>query len=163
MGTPELSRNEPPIVNSRSTDFAALYQSELQEQVARATFLLASNETAADVVHDVFAEVYERWDSIDNPGAYLQQSVLNRCRDAKRRTRTRTRFLAQKRALSEKSDLEYLTDALAKLPFNQRAAVVLRFYAGLTEAEIADVLDCALGSVGPWTHRALAALRKEFS
>jgi DNA-directed RNA polymerase specialized sigma24 family protein len=46
------------------------------------------------------------------------------------------------------------------LPFNQRAVVVLRFYVGLNNVEIAEALGCATGSVGPWLDRALKQLRK---
>ena len=55
---------------------------------------------------------------------------------------------------------ERLDDVLARLPFNQRAAVVLRFYGGHTTDEIAQALECANGSVGPWIDRALDKMRK---
>jgi RNA polymerase sigma factor (sigma-70 family) len=58
---------------------------------------------------------------------------------------------------------EVLFDVLARLPFNQRAAVVMRYFAGMTEHEIADALDARPGSIGPWIHRALNTLRKELS
>lgn len=54
-------------------------------------------------------------------------------------------------------------DALRALPFNQRAAVVLRFYGRLTVAEIAEALGCPPGSVGPWIHRALQTLPRTLS
>lgn len=54
-----------------------------------------------------------------------------------------------------------LYDALAALPFNHRAAVVLRFYQQFTDTEIADLLHCRPGSVGPWIQRGLRRLRKE--
>ena len=63
------------------------------------------------------------------------------------------------RAPSASAD-EHLDDLLLSLPFNQRAAVVLRFYGGLTSEEIARELGCAAGSVGPWINRALAKMRK---
>ena len=53
-----------------------------------------------------------------------------------------------------------LSDVLAKLPFNHRAAMVLRYYAGYTTDEISAALGCAPGSVGPWIERGLAAMRK---
>jgi RNA polymerase sigma factor (sigma-70 family) len=53
-----------------------------------------------------------------------------------------------------------LDDVLAILPFNQRAAVVLRYYAQLSIDEIADALGCRRGSVGPWISRALKSMRK---
>ena len=58
---------------------------------------------------------------------------------------------------------DVLFDVLARLPFNQRAAVVMRYFAGMTEHEIADALDARPGSIGPWIHRALATMRRELS
>jgi RNA polymerase sigma factor (sigma-70 family) len=48
---------------------------------------------------------------------------------------------------------------LARLPSRQRACLVLRYYDGLTDAEIADVLCCAVVTVRSNVSRALAALR----
>jgi RNA polymerase sigma factor (sigma-70 family) len=55
---------------------------------------------------------------------------------------------------------DVLDDALASLPFNQRAALVLRYFEGQSTAQIAATLDCAPGSVGPWIDRGLGKLRK---
>lgn len=54
-----------------------------------------------------------------------------------------------------------LTDAIARLPFRQRAVIVLRYYADLTEADIANALECRPGTVKSLSSRALAALSKE--
>lgn len=126
--------------------------------------MLGSDEAANDVVHDAFLSVYRRWDHVVDPGAYLNRAVLNGCRDTARRTETDAR--ARRRLSSDDivsaTDTD-LVDVLRRLPFNQRAAVVLRFYARMTESEIAATLDCRPGSVGPWIHRALKSLRKELS
>jgi RNA polymerase sigma factor (sigma-70 family) len=50
---------------------------------------------------------------------------------------------------------------LARLPRRQRAALVLRYYEGLPDAEIAEVLGCAVGTVRAHISRALATLRTE--
>jgi RNA polymerase sigma factor (sigma-70 family) len=52
-----------------------------------------------------------------------------------------------------------LIDQLAHLPRQQRAALVLRYYEGLSDAEIADVLGCAQSTVRSNASRALATLR----
>lgn len=49
--------------------------------------------------------------------------------------------------------------ALSMLPSEQRAVLVLRYYAQLSEAEIADVLQCSPGTVKSRSSRALTALR----
>lgn len=64
---------------------------------------------------------------------------------------------------ADTSERDVLDDALAKLPFNQRAAVVLCFYAQCSHREAADALGCPIGSIGPWITRALIALRKELA
>jgi RNA polymerase sigma factor (sigma-70 family) len=141
--------------------FADFYRLELEGQVRRAVLLLGSNDIANDVVHDAFIAVYRRWDSLDEPGPYLHVTVLNGCR-AIHRQRSRQRRLLPRfvdRGDPASAD-EYLDDLLAELPFNQRAAVVLRFYGGLTTEEIARELGCPAGSVGPWINRALASMRK---
>ncbi|HEY7069403.1 MAG TPA: sigma factor-like helix-turn-helix DNA-binding protein, partial [Acidimicrobiales bacterium] len=58
---------------------------------------------------------------------------------------------------------EHLWDALNQLPFNHRAALVLRYYHQLPEREIADLIGCRPGSVGPWIRRGLERLRKDLS
>ena len=141
--------------------FGDFYRLELDAQVRRAVLLLGSNDLANDVVHDAFIAVYRRWDALNEPGPYLHIAVLNGCRGI-RRQRSRQRRLLPRlvdRASPPSVD-DVLDDLLAELPFNQRAAVVLRFYGGLTTDEIAGELGCAPGSVGPWINRALAKLRK---
>ena len=145
-------------------EFRALYEREHAGQVRRATLLLGSTELAHDVVQDAMAEVYARWETIAQPGAYLNRVVLNRCRDATRRARVQRRSLVRlvDRAPSPPPD-DPLGDLFDRLPFNQRAVVVLRFYAGCSVAETAEALGCRQGSVGPWVDRALATLREQLS
>jgi RNA polymerase sigma factor (sigma-70 family) len=141
--------------------FGEFYRLELDGQVRRAVLLLGSNDLANDVVHEAFVAVYRRWDVLDDPGPYLHIAVLNGCRGIHRQRSRQRRLLPRlvDRA-ARASDHELIDDLLAELPFNQRAAVVLRFYGGLTTVEIARELGCAPGSVGPWINRALARLRK---
>lgn len=141
--------------------FGDFYRLELHAQVRRAVLLLGSNDLANDVVHEAFVAVYRRWDVLDDPGPYLHIAVLNGCRGIHRQRSRQRRLLPRliDRA-GQPSDNQLLDDLLAQLPFNQRAAVVLRFYGGLTTDEIARELGCAPGSVGPWINRGLAKLRK---
>lgn len=146
---------------SGDADFGGFYRSELDGQVRRAVLLLGSNDLANDVVHDAFIEVYRRWDTLAEPGPYLHVAVLNRCRGIHRQRSRQRRLLPRLTDRDSSAPVgEHLDDLLAELPFNQRAAVVLRFYVGLTTDEIAGVLGCAPGSVGPWINRALAKMRK---
>jgi len=143
----------------RRADFTALYLREIDGQVRRAALLTGSPETAHDLVHDAFVEVYRRWDGLREPGPYLGRSVLNRCRDHARREATARRKLPLLVERGQAGD-EHLWDALQALPFNHRAAVVLRYYHQLPQGEIAELLGCRPGTVGPWLQRGLRALRK---
>ena len=155
-----LPAHDLPVTRDDSA-FAELYATELQSQVRRAALLTGDSELAHDLVHDAFVELYRRWHTLDQPGAYLAVAVLNRCRDHGRRqsvARRRLPLMADRHVPS--TDHEFLLDALQQLPFNHRAALVLRYYHALTEAEIAVQLACRPGSVGPWISRGLKQLRK---
>ena len=158
--TAEIGR--PPV--DAPTAFAAFYARELDGQVRRAFLLLGSNEVANDVVHDAFVAVYRRWDDIDEPGPYLNRVVLNGCRDV---ARQRSRHLRALQRIVDQSDAQdqpdILDDILHSLPFNHRAAIVLRYYAQLSLAEIADSLGARPGSVGPWIDRGLKKMRRALS
>ncbi len=143
--------------------FADLYRAEHAGQVRRAALLIGSDETANDVVHDAFAAMYRRWDTITDPGPYLNRAVLNGCRDVGRRRVADRKLVRRLRPQDQPGRHEILLDVVQRLPFNHRAAIVLRFYAGMTEREIAAALDVPVGSVGPWISRALATMNKELS
>ena len=145
---------------SAAGSFADFYRAELDGQVRRAALLTGSTEQANDIAHDAFTEVFRRWDDLDQPGAYLNRTVLNRCRDLARTQSRRGRLMTRIITDDTSWDAEPIADLLDTLPFNQRAAVVLKFYVGLSNIEIADALDCPPGSVGPWLDRALKQLRK---
>jgi RNA polymerase sigma factor (sigma-70 family) len=147
--------------------FEGFYRAELDGQVRRAFLLTGSNEAANDLVHDAMVEVYGRWSLLDRPGAYLNTAVVNRCRDRARHARVADRaapFLVGAVSTPDVGEQAVTIErALAGLPFRHRAAIVLRFYAGLTADEIAVALGCSAGSVGPWITRGLAAMREELS
>ena len=156
------------MASDRNTaSFASFYEAEHRGQVRSATLILGSRELAHDVVHDAFTRVLVEWDRIELPGPYLNRCVVNGCRDVLRHRRVRDRFLRTRRPGDvDQSTHEIdvgLFDALDRLPFNQRAAVVLRFYLQLTENEIAEHLGCRPGSVGPWIRRGLDRLAQEFT
>jgi len=152
------------LVDPASRDFEAFYEQHHGVQVRRAYLLVRSTELANDIVHDAMVGVWRRWPNLKNPGGYLSQAVLNGCRDAGRRRASHKVIIRRLRPnAADRAESEVLDDVLAALPFNQRAAVVLRYYGGWSTTEIAAALDCSVNSIGPWTTRALATMRKELS
>lgn len=159
----ETDERQPAnVAGAAGAGFADFYEGEVERQTRRAVLLIGSREAAQDAVHDAFLAVYQRWNQLESPGPYLERVVLNRCRDVGRRVQVARRHADQHPSDVPAADAP-LFDALATLPFKHRAAVVLRYYHQCTEAEIAALLECRPGSVGPWIQRGLRRLAKELS
>lgn len=138
-----------------------------------ATMLTCEAWQAEDLVSDVLTRAYGRWDRIsrlDQPHAYVRRMVLNsylswRKRNA--RMLPRADLEADVESSPDQTAAHAECDAmfrrLAALPRRQRAAVVLRFYAGMADREIAAEMGCREGTVRGHISRALTALRIEMS
>jgi RNA polymerase sigma-70 factor (sigma-E family) len=144
----------------RDQSFEALYGEEYEPMLRIAFLLVDSTDLAEEVVHDAFAKVFERWSKVTNPGAYLRTCVVNRCRDVQRRRRTERRTPLPPAERSAELGADELADALATLPIKRRAAIVLRYYDGLSETRIAEVLGVPPGTVKSLLSRGLAELRE---
>jgi RNA polymerase sigma-70 factor (sigma-E family) len=140
--------------------FEDLYAGQYPTMVRLAYAMVDTREQAEEVVQDSFAAVYERYDRLDHPVAYLRTTVLNGCRRVLRR-----RMLSRRQPTPPGEDgslvYNHVVDAIRRLPHKQRSMVVLRYDLQLTDAEIAATLGVPLGTVKSTLHRAIAALRKE--
>jgi RNA polymerase sigma-70 factor (sigma-E family) len=146
-------------------DFSAFVVSSWPLLV-RAGRLLAPDPSASeDLVQAALLKTYQRWGSIGEPMAYTR-TVLVRLAIRAGRRRWHGETPTQPMPDVVGSDPLALVDsadgvrrALAALPAEQRAVVVLRYYCDLSEADIAAALGCSVGTVKSRAHRALAALR----
>ena len=153
---PSTSTDETEFLPS----FVDLYHELLTPMVRLAWALTGSEVVAEVVVHDAFIRVHAHWSRIESPRAYLRQTVVNACRSASRRAR-RERALGTVALIDAAHlDADELFDALATLPYRQRAELVLQFYEGLPQSEIAQVLRCREGTVASLVHRGLTQLRR---
>jgi RNA polymerase sigma-70 factor (sigma-E family) len=157
----------------------ALYAAHYRSLVRLAALLVRDVETAEEVVQDAFVAMHGAWRRLHDPDkalAYLRQTVVNRSRSALRRRRTAGRHVqTARRDLPDAPSAEHgalahldraaIMTALGDLPRRQREVVVLRYYADLSEADIAEALGISRGSVKSHASRAMAALRTtlEFS
>ncbi len=153
----------PVAPEERWTAFAELYRAEHHRMLRLAVLLTSSTEVAQDVVQDSFVRLYRQWDGVRDPSGYLYRIVVNGSRSHHRRARREQH--ARERAGRNADSVavlgaDELQDALASLPYRQRAALVLRFYDDRSEAETAAVLGCRPGTVGSLVHRGLAQLKK---
>jgi RNA polymerase sigma factor (sigma-70 family) len=127
-----------------------------------ASFLTHDTEAGEDVAQDVLVTMSQRWGSYDRPAAYLRTSIVNASYNWNRQRKTaRSKLPMLTSSDEQRQGFDELADAIARLPFRQRAVLVLRYYARLSEAEIADALDCRPGTVKSLASRALATLAKE--
>ncbi|HEY7070997.1 MAG TPA: sigma-70 family RNA polymerase sigma factor [Acidimicrobiales bacterium] len=141
--------------------FDELFRREREPMVRVAYLIAGSTAVAEEVAHDAFVTVFERWDRLDQPGAYLRRCVVNGAMRASRRRAHGERLAAAAAPPGEVGPgFDDTLDAVRRLAPRARALVVLRYYAQLTTQEIADVLQIPQGTVKSGLHRALADLRE---
>jgi RNA polymerase sigma-70 factor (sigma-E family) len=152
---------EPAGRTVLTPSFVEFYEQRYAAMVRLAVALSGSSASAEDLVQDSFVRVHARWDRISDPSAYLRRAVVNACHSAHRRQKHEREVTALHagEAVATLAPDE-LFDVLARLPYRQRAALVLRFYDGLSQREIAQVLECSQGTAASLVHRGLERLRK---
>lgn len=149
-----------------------LFTAHYRPLVRLAALLLRERGAAEEIVQDAYVALHHRWRRLrdaDKALAYLRTCVVNGSRSALRHRTVVDRHLAGSappgHAPSAESGALDLLDhaavvtALHGLPARQREAVVLRYYADLSEAQIAEAMGVSRGAVKSHTSRAMAALR----
>jgi RNA polymerase sigma-70 factor (sigma-E family) len=139
----------------------------------RTALLLTGQDrsSAEDLLQICLERAYRNWARITrlgNPERYVRRILVNAANDRWRRlSRTPERplsaagsGLAVPDRAGEVADRDILVRALATLPQRQRSVIVLRYFDGLAEAEIAVLLGCSLGTVRSQVSRGLARMRQ---
>jgi RNA polymerase sigma factor (sigma-70 family) len=141
--------------------FEDVYRADYPRMVRAARLITGSTATAEEIVQDAFVALYPRFDELADPSGYLYRSVVNGSLTQQRHERVaqRLRHLTAASEATAPTDLDETWLELRKLPPRRRAAVVLRYYADLPVADIADLLGCQPGTVKSMLHRALAQLK----
>lgn len=153
---------------------ATLFREHHAALVQLAMLLVRDQPTAEDVVQDVFARLHARGGTAGgqgNPESYIRAAVLNGCRSILRRRALAQRLAAIRGSKPEvvrsaeheaivAEDRREVLAALAALPARRREVLVLRYFLGLSEAEIAEVLGISAGTVKSTAARGLAALAR---
>jgi len=156
-----LSMAAGGVRGGRDQTFEELFERERQPMVRLAYLITSSRAGAEELVHDAFVEVYQRWPQLDRPGAYLRTCVVNRAIRQKKRGRRRVVDLRREETVEHGYDHTFA--ALDGLVPRARAMVVLRYYAEMSQAEIAELLGVPVGTVKSGLHNALAELKKVLS
>jgi RNA polymerase sigma-70 factor (sigma-E family) len=154
----------------RDADFTA-YLHARQGRLLRTAYLLTGDQhQAEDLLQTSLAKLYLAWDRVhdrESVDAYVRRIMVNEhnslWRRAWRRREQPTDSVPDLAATSPAYDDgagAALWAAVQTLPRKARAVLVLRYYEELTEAETAEVLGIAVGTVKSQTSRALATLRE---
>jgi RNA polymerase sigma-70 factor (sigma-E family) len=145
------------------SSFDAFYREWHAPTVRLARLLTGAPAIAEDLSQEAFLRVYRRYGDLDNPVGFLRTVTVNVCRNWHRgRTREALRLVRHGPDPASVSPGEHeLEQVVSALPFRQRAVLVLRYWADLSERDVAAVLGCRPGTVKSLHSRALARLRKE--
>lgn len=140
------------------------YVARSYQQLVRSAYLLVGDlGHAEDLVQSALVRCLQHWDRIESADAYVRQTLV---RLATRWRRRRWHGELPREQLPDSAgsgaDLDVAVDvrsALAHLPWQQRAVLVLRYFDDRSEAETAQLLSCSIGTVKSRASRALTALR----
>ncbi len=155
------------------------FVAETVEPLLRSAYLITWDfAEAEDLVQECLFKVARRWPRVkkmERPVAYARTVLINLALDeGKRRSQRRSELGsgatgaleahhddAALRVLGRVETGTDLLGVLRELPPRQRATLVLRYFDDLSEAEVADVMGCSVGTVKSTTSRALGRLRRE--
>jgi RNA polymerase sigma-70 factor (sigma-E family) len=158
--------------DSGDTDesFAAYVRDRGDHHLRVAVLLTGDWHAAEDLVQASLVKLYRAWPRLEttkDPDAYLRRIMINTHRSwwrALSRREAPTAVLPEDSTTDDIAERQAISavvrQALAKLPRQQRAVLVLRYAADLPEAEIAELLGCSPGTVKTHAHRGLRALRE---
>jgi len=143
-----------------------------QHVLLRTAYVLTGNpHDARDLLQTALAKAYLSWGRLREPRAaeaYVRRIMVNEhiswWRRAWRTRENPTADLPEPRGgradpAAQSAERDELWTLVQTLPTRQRAAVVLRYYEDLSEAETAQLLGCSVGTVKSQTSRAVARLR----
>ncbi|WP_107060075.1 SigE family RNA polymerase sigma factor [Streptomyces sp. NRRL F-5123] len=146
------------------------YRAHYRALLGLAALLLDDTASCEDVVQEAFIRVHSARSRVRDPDktlAYLRQTVVNLSRSALRRRILGLKLLSKpmpdmasaEEGAYELLERDQLKAAMRSLQRRQREVLVLRYFADMTEAQVAETLGISLGSVKAYGSRGIAALR----
>jgi RNA polymerase sigma-70 factor (ECF subfamily) len=152
--------------------FSALLRTSAPRQYAVAHLILRDGDRAQDAVQEAFVSAWKGLGALRDPdawGAWLHRLTVRACFAAARREKRRRLVevhampdpepVAAEEPLSAMFERDQLARELDRLPVEQRAVIVLRFFADLPLDEVAAILDIPIGTAKSRQSRGLDAMR----
>lgn len=149
--------------------FADFVRARYAALVRHGTLLTGDRGHGEDLAQDALVKTYRAWRRLhpeSDPDAYTRQVMIRAAWRAGRRLWRReipTGELPERQAADAyepRDTAQLVLDALRSLPAQQRVVLVLRYWVGLPESEIAAMLNCSTGTVKSRASRAIATLRR---
>ncbi|MEU9158983.1 SigE family RNA polymerase sigma factor [Streptomyces sp. NPDC048424] len=148
----------------------ATYQAHYRSLLGLAALLLDDTASCEDVVQEAFIRVHSARNRVrdrEKTLAYLRQTVVNLSRSALRRRILGLKLLSKpmpdmasaEEGAYDQLERDDLIKAMRGLQRRQREVLVLRYFADMTEVQVAETLGISLGSVKAYGSRGIAALR----
>lgn len=154
-----------PDDEERFADFVRAHSASL---FRTAYLMTGDHQRAEDVLQDSLVKIYQRWGRIDqmsSPVGYARKVVVNQTASWwRKRSSHEAPVLVREEAgwdghVDEIAEHQRVWQAVLALPQRQRAVMVLRYYEDLSEAQIAETLGLAAGTVKSHSHAALRRLQ----
>jgi len=169
MMTPTVSETHAPAERA-SGGLEDLYRRHADDALRLAYLLTGDRGLAEDLVQDAFVRVLGRFHDVRNRDAfwwYLRRTIVNLSNSHFRHRRVERAWLERQRPNPaappgpDVAERERVRAALMTLGPKPRAAVVLRYFEDLSEAETAELLGIPVGTVKSTVSRGLDRLREE--
>lgn len=168
-----IARSRSLTRGDRPEDAVAELFDRHYTSLCRLAYVILGDEALAEeMVMEALLKTYSGWwriRDLDNADVYLRRAVVNLCRSKIRRKMIEARVNRASAAEPapptgwdpERHETNRLVwNAVLTLPERQRACVVLRYFEDLPEAQIADILECSVGTVKSQLAKARAKLEK---
>lgn len=158
------------VQEAANGDFTMFYNVHYTRLVGSLVLYTGDRELAMDVAQETMARAYRDWRKVsrlDTPPAWLHRVAFNLANSAFRRKLAEWRSSARLQQRtdsshhdSDASEAVAVRKAVAALPARQKTALVLRYYADMSVADVAEAMGCAEGTVRALTSQALEGLRR---
>lgn len=158
--------------------FSRLYSESSGQLLAVSTRLLRNRQLGEDALQDAYIKIWNKASSFDSSKAsgmtWMTTIVRNRCLDVLRAQKVRPQetdieyegldFTDETLGPDGRSDLDVMTGRMMKcmggLQENQKQAILMAYYYGMTHEEIAAKLEAPLGTVKAWIRRGVVRLKE---
>ncbi len=162
--------DQPMAAGTTVDHLTETYRAHYRSLLGLAALLLDDTASCEDVVQEAFIRVHSARSRVREPEktlAYLRQTVVNLSRSALRRRILGLKLLAKpmpdmasaEESAYEQLERDQLIRSMRGLQRRQREVLVLRYFADMTEAQVAETLGISIGSVKAYGSRGIAALR----